>query len=57
MVFKVLIALAMLYSINICVLFGYNLLNILKIITETHLKIPSSLIGRCSLVPISHWMQ
>ncbi len=29
----------------------------LKMLTETLLRIPFSVIGRCSLVPNSHWLQ
>ena len=29
----------------------------LKMLTETLLRIPFSVIGRCSLVPASHWLQ
>ena len=38
----------------------FNLLNyllILKMLTKTLLKTSFSVIGRCSLVPISHWLQ
>jgi hypothetical protein len=34
-----------------------NYLQILKILTETLIKIPLSVIGQCSLVPTSHWLQ
>jgi hypothetical protein len=34
-----------------------NYLLILKMLTETLLRIPFSVIGRCSLVPTSHWLQ
>jgi hypothetical protein len=33
------------------------LLNYLKMLTETLLRISFSVIGRCSLVPTSHWLQ
>jgi hypothetical protein len=32
-------------------------LNILKMLPETLLRIHFSVIGRCSLVPTSHWLQ
>ncbi len=35
----------------------YFLFASLKMLTETLLKIPFSEIGRCSLVPTSHWLQ
>ncbi len=35
----------------------WNYLLILKILHETLLRIPFPVIGRCSLLPISHWMQ
>jgi hypothetical protein len=38
-------------------LFLWNHLQILKMPTETLLRIPFSLIGRCSLVQTSHWLQ
>ncbi len=34
-----------------------NYSQILKMLAETLLTIPFSVIGRCSLVPTSHWMQ
>ncbi len=38
-------------------LLPWNYLLILKMLTETPFKIPFSVIGRCSLVPTSHWLQ
>ncbi len=38
-------------------LLPWNYLLILKMLTETLLRISSSVIGRCSLVPSSHWLQ
>jgi hypothetical protein len=35
----------------------YNYLIILKMLTETLLRIPFSVIGRCSLVASYHWLQ
>ena len=35
----------------------WNCLLILKVPTETLLKIPFPVIGRCPLVPTSHWLQ
>jgi hypothetical protein len=35
----------------------YNYLIILKMLTETLLRIPFSVIGLCSLVPSYHWLQ
>ncbi len=34
----------------------HNYLIILKILTETILRIPFSVIGQCSQVPTSHWL-
>jgi hypothetical protein len=38
-------------------LFSSLKLLILKVLPETLLRIPFSVIGRCSLVPTSHWLQ
>jgi hypothetical protein len=35
----------------------WNYLIILKMLTETHIRISFFVIGRCSLVPTSHWLQ
>ncbi len=35
----------------------WNYLLILKMLTETLFRFPFSVFGRCSLVPISHWLQ
>jgi hypothetical protein len=37
--------------------FVWNCLLILKMLTETLFKTPFSVIGRCSLVPTSHWLR
>jgi hypothetical protein len=42
---------------NITFFASLKLLIILKMLTETLLRIPFSVIGRCSLVPTSHWLQ
>ncbi len=52
---EVLNILSVLLSTFYLLLWTYLL--ILKMLTETLIRIPFSVIGRCSLVPASHWLQ
>jgi hypothetical protein len=45
------------YTIKEFVFAYLNFLLILKMLPETLLRIHFSVIGRCSLVPTSHWLQ
>jgi hypothetical protein len=57
MVCKVFQKLSLTYTINNYLFASLNYLLILKMFTETLLRSPFSVFGRCSLEPTSHWLQ